>query len=260
MLQISAHTRALAVTNAADTLHVALPPAYVEQFAEAEAFSAAASQTVCRRESLHRAVLDAIQQGRDYLSDPVIRAMALNAQLTDGNILAAARSRTEQLKLAALSDHAGDILDGWADALDEHSAKLAAAADAGVNLNDAAGAVARGGAIMSHLHNAQVAVRAWTTATNGFYALAAVAGVRNSADSVTVLTPARLADLVPAYEMARDERAREVGVWVLARCGLPLRLATLDEFKERAAQMKADAQAEARNHAARANAAGFNRR
>lgn len=26
MLQISAHTRALAVTNAADTLHVALPP------------------------------------------------------------------------------------------------------------------------------------------------------------------------------------------------------------------------------------------
>lgn len=186
MLQISAHTRALAVTNAADTLHVALPPAYVEQFAEAEAFSTAASQTVCRRESLHRAVLDAIQQGRDYLSDPVIRAMALNAQLTDGNILAAARSRTEQLKLAALSDHAGDILDGWADALDEHSAKLAAAANAGVNLNDAAAAVARGGAIMSHLHNAQVAVKAWTAAANGFYALAAVAGVRISADSVTV--------------------------------------------------------------------------
>ena len=160
MMRISAHTRAQAVTNAADTLHVALPSAYVDQFAEAEAFVEAANQTVCRRESLHRAVLDAIQQGRDYLSDPVIRAMALNAQLTDGNILAAARSRTEQLKLAALSDHAGDILDGWADALDEHSAKLAAAADAGVNLNDAAGAVARGGAIMSHLHNAQVAVRA----------------------------------------------------------------------------------------------------
>lgn len=260
MMRISAHTRAQAVTNAADTLHVALPPAYVEQFAEAEAFTEAANQTVCSPETLHRAVLDAIQEGRDYLSDRVIQAMALNAQLTEGNILAAARSRAEQLKLAALADHAGDILDGWADALDEHSAKLAAAADAGVNLNDAAAAVARGGAMMTHLHNAQVGVRAWTTATNGFYALAAVAGVRNSADSVTVLTPARLADLAPAYEMARDERAREVGVWVLARCGLPLRLATLDEFKERAAQMKADAQAEARNHAARANAAGFSRR
>lgn len=185
--------------------------------------------------------------------------MALNAQLTDGNILATARSRTEQLKLAALADHAGDILDGWADALDEHSAKLAAAADAGVNLNDAAGAVARGGAIMTHLHNAQVAVRAWTTATNGFYALAAVAGVRNNADSVTVLTPARLAQLAPAYELARDERAREVGAWILARCGLPLRLATLDEFKTRGAQLRADAEAEARGLAARANAAGFNR-
>ena len=237
-----------------------LPPAYVEQFAEAEAFTEAANQTVCKPETLHRAVLDAIQEGRDYLSDGGIQALALNAQLTDGNILAAARSRSEQLRFAALRDHADDILDGWADALDEHSAKLAAAADAGVNLNDADGAVARGGAIMAHLHNAQVAVRAWTTATNGSYALAEVARVRAGADSATVLTPARLAELAPAYEIARDERAREVGVWILARCGLPLRLANLDEFKARAAQMKADAEAEARGLAARANAAGFNRR
>lgn len=259
MFTISAHTHAQTVTNAADTLHVPLPPGYVDQFAEAEAFTEAANQTVCPKEQLHRAVLDAIQEGRNYVTDPVIRMMALNAQLTDGNILAAARKRGEQLRFAALRDHAGDILDGWADALDEHSAHLAAAAEAGLNLGDAAVAVARGGAIMAHLHNAQVAVRAWRTAANGFYALAAVAGVRNSADSATVLTPARLAELAPAYEMAREERAREVGVWILARCGLPLRLATLDEFKERAAQLKRDAEAEARNHAARANAAGFNR-
>lgn len=259
MMQISARTRAQAVTNAADTLHVALPPAYVEQFAEAEAFAEAANQTVCQKETLHRVVLDAIQEGRDYLADPVIQRMALNAQLTSQNILASARSRSEQLMLAALADHADDILDAWADALDDHSAKLAAAAEAGVNLNDAAGAVARGGAMMTHLHNAQVAMKAWTAAANGFYALAAVAGVRINADPVIVLTPASLADLAPAFEMARDERAREVGVWVLARCGLPLRLATLAEFKVRAAQMKADAQAEARNHAARANAAGFSR-
>lgn len=259
MMQISARTRAQAVTNAADTLHVALPPAYLEQFAEAEAFAEAANQTVCQKETLHRVVLDAIQEGRDYLADPVIQRMALNAQLTSQNILASARSRSEQLMLAALADHADDILDGWADALDDHSAKLAAAAEAGVNLNDAAGAVARGGAMMTHLHNAQVAMKAWTAAANGFYALAAVAGVRINADPVIVLTPASLADLAPAFEMARDERAREVGVWALSRCGLPLRLATLDEFKVRAAQMKADAQAEARNHAARANAAGFSR-
>ncbi|MBX7449411.1 aldehyde dehydrogenase [Mycolicibacterium sp. 3033] len=257
---MSAHTRAQAVTNDADTLHVALPPAYVEQFAEAEAFTEAAKQTVCQKGTLHRVVLDAIQEGRDYLSDRGIQAMALNAQLTDGNILAAARSRAEQLVSAALRDHADDILDGWADALDEHSAKLAAAAEAGVNLNDAAGAVARGGAIMTHRHNAQVAIRAWNTATNGFYALAEVAQVRANADSATVVTPARLPELAPAYELAREERAREVGAWILARCGLPLRLATLGEFKERAAQLKQDAQDEARGLAARANAAGFNRR
>lgn len=259
MFHISAHTHAQTVTNAADTLHVPLPPGYLEQFSEAEAFIAAANQTVCQKEQLHRAVLDAVEAGRDYQSDPVIRVMALNAQLTAGNILADARKRGEQLRLAALRDHAGDILDGWADALDEHSAKLAAAAEAGLNLGDAAVAVARGGAIMTHLHNAQVAVRAWRTAANGFYALAEVARLRINADPVTVLTTARLAELAPAYDLARDERARDIDVWILARCGLPLRLATLDEFKVRAAQMKADAQAEARNHAARANAAGFNR-
>lgn len=259
MYRISANTRAQAVTNAADTLHVALPAAYLEQFAETAAFTEAAKQTVCQKETLHRVVLDAIQEGRDYLADKGIQAMALNAQLTDGNILVDARTRTEQLMLAALADHAGDILNGWAGALDEHSAKLAAAAEAGVNLGDATGAVARGGVIMTHLHNAQVAVRAWTTAANGFYALAAVAGVRISADSATVLTPARLAELAPAYEMARDERAREVGVWILARCGIPLRLATLDEFKVRAAQLRKDAEDEARRLAARANAAGFAR-
>lgn len=259
MLAISAHTRAQAITNAADTLGVPLPPEHFKQVAAAEAFLAEANQTVCKKEDLHRAVLDAIQEGRNYVTDPVIRLMALNAQLTDGNILADARARTEQLMLAALRDHAEDILDSWVDALDDHAANLAAAARAGVDLKDATGAVARGVATMTHLHNAQIAVRAWATAANGFYALAAVAGVRISADPIVVLTPARLADLEPAFEMAREERAREVSAWVLARCDLPLKLATLDEFKKRAEQYNADTEDVARKHAARANAAGFNR-
>lgn len=185
--------------------------------------------------------------------------MALNAQLTDGNILADARARTEQLMLAALRDHADDILDSWVDALDDHAVKLAAAAKAGVNLKDATGAVARGVATMTHLHNAQIAVRAWATAANGFYALAAVAGVRINADPTTVLTPARLADLEPAIELAREEKTREVSAWILARCDLPLKLATLDEFRKRAEQYRLDTEDVARKHAARANAAGFNR-
>lgn len=259
MLAISARTRAQAVTNAAATLGVALPPDYFQQVAAAEAFNDAATKTVCQRETLNRAVLDAIEAGRDYHADPRIQRLALNAQLTDGDILADVRARTEQLMLAALRDHADDILDGWADALGEHAAKLTAAAGAGVNLKDATGAVARGGAIMAHLHNAQIGVKAWTAAANGFYALAAVAGVKINADPVTVLTPARLAELEPAFDMARDELAREVGAWILARNGIALELATLDEFKKRAAQHKADTEAEARNYAARANAAGFNR-
>lgn len=185
--------------------------------------------------------------------------MALDTQLTSSNIFAAARIRSETLISAALKDHADDILDGWSDALDEHSAHLVAAAEAGLNLGNAAGAVARGGDIMHHLHNAQIAVKAWAAAEHGFHALAAAAGVRIDVTGIVALTPARLADLAPAYEMARDERSRDVGAWILARCGIALQLATLDEFTRRAAQLKADTEAEARDSAARANAAGFNR-
>lgn len=69
---------------------------------------------------------------------------------------------------------------------------------------------------------------------------------------------ARLAELAPAYEMAREART-DVDAWVLARCGIRLRLATLDEFARRGAQLKADTEAEARSRDARAVAAGFNR-
>jgi hypothetical protein len=259
MLAISARTRAQTVTNTAATLGVPLPAAYLEQIDDAEAFTEAAKQTVCKPEDLHRAVLDAIEDGRDYWSDPKIQRMALDTQLTSLNILAAARSRSENLISAALKGHADDILDGWSDALDEHSTNLVAAAKAGLNLKDATGAVARGGAIMTHLHNAQIAVKAWAAAEHGFHTLAAVAGVSMNVDGTVALTPARLTELATAYEMARDERTRGLDVWILTRCGIPLRLATLEEFTRRAAQLRADTEAEARSRDARANAAGFNR-
>ncbi|OBA96993.1 aldehyde dehydrogenase [Mycolicibacterium fortuitum] len=257
MFAISARTRAQTVTNTAATLGVPLPPDYLERVDQAEAFTEAANQTVCTKENLHAAVLAAIEEGREYQADPKIQRLALNCQLTSLNTLAAARVRSEELILAALTDHADDILDGWADALDEHSANLVAAANAGLNLKDATGAVARGGATMTHLHNAQIAVKAWAAAEHGFHTLAAVSGIRVNVTGTVALTPARLAELAPAYELARDERTRDIDVWILARCGIPLELATLDEFKERAAQLKADTEAEARDHAARANAAGL---
>jgi hypothetical protein len=258
MLAISARTHAQTITNTVATLGVPLPTAYLEQVEEAETFTEAAKQTIGKPEDLHRAVLDAIQDDRDYRADPKIQRMAFDCQLTSQNILAAARSRAEHLVLAALKDHADDILDGWSDALDEHSENLVAAAEAGLKLGDAAGAVARGGAIMHHLHNAQIAIKAWAAAAHGFHTLAAVSGIKNNVATVA-LTPARLAELKPAYEMARDERVREVDAWILSRCGIVLQLATLGEFTRRAAQLKADTEAEARDHAARANAAGFNR-
>ncbi|MGE2718505.1 aldehyde dehydrogenase [Mycolicibacterium celeriflavum] len=260
MLAISAHTRAKAVANAAATINVPLPPAFLKKVDQAEAFTDAAKQTVCTDSKLHAAVLVAIEEGRDYHADERIQRLALDCQLTSQNILAAARIRSEELVTAALKDHADDILGSWADALDEHSARLVAAAEAGLNLNDAAGAVARGGDNMQHLHAAQIAVKAWGVAIHGFGTLAAVGGVTLSPRTAPlVLTPARKTELVPAVDMAREART-DVDVWTLTRCGIVLRLcASLGEFRERAAHFKADTEAEARDHAARAKAAGFNR-
>jgi hypothetical protein len=59
--------------------------------------------------------------------------------------------------------------------------------------------------------------------------------------------------------MARDEHT-DVDAWILARCGLSLRLATLGDFMARVATFDADVQAEHRDYAARRAEAGFETR
>lgn len=58
--------------------------------------------------------------------------------------------------------------------------------------------------------------------------------------------------------MARTART-DIDAWLLARCGLDLRLATLGDFMARVATFNADREAEERDYAARAAAAGFER-
>lgn len=133
----------MAVTKAADTLGVPLPAGYVEQAAQAQAFADAAAQIGASAGDLNAAVLDAIEQGRDYHSDKTIQRLALDRQLA-GGIDEAARSRVDQLLATALADWADDILEGWADALTPHAAALVAAAQAKLNLDAADAAIAKG--------------------------------------------------------------------------------------------------------------------
>ncbi|ODR06426.1 aldehyde dehydrogenase [Mycobacterium sherrisii] len=243
--QISARTHTKAVENAADALSVPLPAAYLEQVAQAQAFADAAAQI--KGSDLHAAVFDAIEAGRDYWADKTVQRLALNQQLASHNISINARTRADQLRARALADHADDILEGWADALDPHADALAAAAEAVPNIDLRQGheAATHGGDVLKHWAAARTALDAWNNAHQGFYALAAVAGISVKNTGHLALTPARRAELEPAESMARDGRC-EVDAWVLARCGLPLELATLGEFMSRAAQFNADREAEDR--------------
>ncbi|MFA1705522.1 aldehyde dehydrogenase [Mycobacterium intracellulare] len=255
---ISARTRAQTVDKTAATLGVALPAKYVEQVAQTHAFADAAAQIAATADDLLTAVFAAIEDGRDYHSDPSVQRLALDHQLTSLNLGRTTERRVNEMLAAALTDWADDILDGWADALEPHSAALLAAAEAGLSPNSADAAAAKGVDAMRLLHDAQIAVKAWTDAVNGFYALAAVSGISYRGQGPLVLTSARRAVLEPAYEMARDARI-DVDAWVLARCSIPLRLATIGEFMSRVAHYQADKAAEDRAREQRRVEAGFNR-
>lgn len=257
---ISARTHAATVAKAADVLGAPLPAAYAKQVDQAQAFSDAANRIGVTTGDLHGAVFAAIEAGRDYHDDPAVTRLLLDRVLSTQNVGESARRRGDELLAAALADHGDEILEGWADALDEHSDALAAAAEAvpGLDLADGRAAGVKGGEVLRHWATARSALEAWQVAERGWFALATVAGVRYSGLGALALTPARKADLKPAYELARNERT-DVDAWILARCSVPLRLATIAEFISRAAQYQADKQAEDRARAERAAAAGFNR-
>lgn len=239
---VSAKTHAATVARAADRLGVSLPDAYLEQVTQVDAFTAAVARINATTEQLDAAVFDAIEAGRDYHSDKTVLRLALDRQLVASNIGDRARSRSVELVAAALADHADSILGGWSTALEPHSAALVAAAEAGLDLGDDAAAIAKGGAVMQMLHDAQNAAVVWTEALRGFNALAATSGLRIAGYPVPLaLTPARRADL-PAIEMDRNART-EPDAWDLARAGVTLRLATIGEFSARAAIFNADAAA-----------------
>lgn len=257
---ISARTHAQNVAKAADVLAYPLPAKYREQIGQAQEFSDAANRIGVTTGDLHGAVFAAIENGRDYHDDPDVTRLLLDRILSTQNIGESARRHGDDLLATALADHGDDILAGWADALEPHTSALVGAAEAVPSLDLLRGhdAATRGGDTLRHWAAARTALDAWTAAQRGFYALATVAGVNYTRRGILALTPARKADLEPAIDRARKERT-DVDAWVLARRGIPLRLATIAEFMSRSAQYSADKATEDRARAERAAAAGFNR-
>lgn len=257
---ISARTHAQNVAKAADVLGVPLPAAYAKQVDQAQAFSDAANRIGVTTGDLHGAVFAAIEAGRDYHDDPDVTRLLLDRVLSTQNVGESARRRGDELLAAALADHGDDILEGWADALDEHSDALSAAAEVvpGPDLADGRAAGVKGGEVLRHWATARSALEAWQAAERGWFALATVAGIRYSGHGPLIFTSARKADLEPAYQLARNERT-DVDAWLLARRGIPLRLATIGEFMSRVAQYHADKADEDRAREQRRLEAGFNR-
>jgi hypothetical protein len=239
-INVTARAYMQVVRTAAKTLGVPLPKPFTADLDRATALIAEAEAISASGEQLTAAVLTAIEAGRDYHADDNVGRLLLDHVLVSQNIGGAARDRTNHDIQVALVEHADTILSGWAEALDPHSAALAAAAQAlpTADLDDAKAIAARGVEPMRHWANAQDALKKWQAATAGFGAIATAAHITFS-DKHLIMSPADAVTLTPVISKRADP-------WLLARHGIPLRLASLADYMERTASYEQQRHAAAR--------------
>ena len=229
-MQTTARLYATQVRNAAHTLDAPLPKALVEKIDQADALARDAETLLSGRGDLNTAILDALEAGRDALADPLVQRCALESMLANiqgHSFSKAATERAMDRRRAALAEHADDVLEQWSDAVEPHSAALAAAATElpTQNLADTAAIIAVGLDAVQHWHNAQRAIKVWDAAAAGFFAFAAAARVDTDGRRWAIFTDTE----VPAA-------GRRVDAWSLACHGASLRLpASLRQFQDRVA-------------------------
>ncbi|QQW36885.1 aldehyde dehydrogenase [Mycobacterium marinum] len=244
-MQITARFYASQVRKSAETLGVPLPTVLVEQLDHADNLAHTAETMLNQGGDLNAAVLDAIEAGRDFHTDKAVQRLALERMLANQGhgIADAARQRSLHQKRTALVEHADVVLDEWAAALEPHTAALAAAVAALPvdNLDDVGNVITRGPDAVQQWSNAQRAITMWSAAVQGFTAFADAARIDYSEHRAQILTDAGAAALAHPWRTARLEGARHIDAWTLARHGVPLELATLDEFTARIARYEAAA-------------------
>lgn len=240
-MQITPRFYVTQIRNAARTIGVPLPPTLTKQLEQADALVHAAETMLGTSGDLNSAILDAIEAGRDYHNDPAVQRTALDrmiANFQSHGVTEAAHARAMQRRRDALTEHADDILKAWADAVERHSAALAAAA-AELPTHDLANTatiIAAGLDAVQHWNDAQHAIKVWDAAASGFAAFAGAARV-DTEQRYLVFTDSDAATVKPAVATGRH-----VDAWTLACHGIPLNLATLKTFTARVARHQAEDQ------------------
>ncbi|GAB3234699.1 hypothetical protein [Mycolicibacterium hippocampi] len=171
-MQITPRFYVTQIRNAAHTIGVPLPPTLTKQLDQADALVHAAETMVGISGDLNSAILDALEAGRDYHNDPAVQRNALDrmiANFQSHGVTEAAQARAMSRRRAALVEHADDILAAWADAIERHSAALAAAAAKlpTHDLADTATIIAAGLDAVQHWNDAQHAIRSGSPPRQG---------------------------------------------------------------------------------------------
>ncbi|MHA7650142.1 hypothetical protein ACX9NE_10405 [Mycobacterium sp. ML4] len=219
-----------------------LPADLIKQLDQADALVRTA-ETLRGAGDLNEAILDALEAGRDYRDDRAVQRAAIDslvANFQSHGVVEAANVRAMNRRRAALVEHAGDVLTAWQDALEPHSAALAAAAAElpTHDLSNTAAIISAGLDAVQHWRDAQTAIAVWNAAASGFVAFAGAARI-NAQPRYLVFTDSDAAAVKPALAGGRQPDA-----WTLACHGVPLDLPTVDEFRARVERHEADDAAE----------------
>lgn len=235
------------IRRAANTIGVELPAEITGKLDRAEALVAAA-EGIAAPGDLAGAVLEALADGRDYHKEAGIQRLVLDHVLVTMNIGATARGRADIAISEAVVEYADDILSGWAEALEPHSAALASAAEQlpTGDLDDT-DSILRGGAeAMRHWAAAQDALKKWAAATEGFGMLAMASSITVNDKLLVMAQPD--GDGLERARVAAQRDGSHPTAWTLARHGVPLSLATLGDYMERSAEREQQRQAAAKRY------------
>jgi hypothetical protein len=214
------------------------PPVSPNHLTAAENLIAAAENITGA--NLISAVLDALAAGKDYHGDKTVQRLLLDHTLNSLNISNAARVRASDSLVNVIVDSADDILESWADVLDPHADALAAAVDVlpTDSPDDLEAIKAAGPEAMHAWAEVQYALTRWAAAVQGFQQIAMAARLTIN-DKLLIVTPAA-ASQVDTVRQAAAREGRQPDAWTLAKHRLPLRLATLTDYMERAAEAQAE--------------------
>ncbi|MCV7317273.1 hypothetical protein H7J77_17195 [Mycolicibacillus parakoreensis] len=243
----SSRASATLIDSLAGKLGADLPEAYTSALTAARDLRDAASAITGSADAINARILTLLREGKDWHSDKQLTAAMLDRIASGNGIRQAGERESEDQILAAINEHADEILEAFADAIEADAEVLANAAEVLLDtddLSDPDHVALRRSKQLNTWADAAAAAERIDQAVQAWKAIATACHVqRDPQREVLVFAEATSDQIVAARAMTFKG---DPTPWTLARLGAPIRLATISGYMERTAALIAQQQERAR--------------